>query len=329
MGENEKSAPEALREAVVEILATLDRDGHVDCGWDDVEVAALRAAHQRPGAYGDVDDDRLAEARSAQVAHENACAALREAGVEFDTVADGIRKLREQRRDDLVEHARHETDLLRRARKAEAAGGVGLLRRACKAARKLPGHEGPYGLAVHQADVVVMFDRLIAEAEAQPAEGIDTRGLYGKFFIARVDGRDKPGEKHAGCDYFVLDLTHDKHALPAIRAYARDCKAERPQLSADLMAKYGAAEEPEQHQGVGEEQGCPTRTQAASAEGRAPVATSPTPPSQPKREPQEGDDVLRRCVEELGMRYETEGGIPPDHCWFDAAFLVLLRRALR
>lgn len=93
MGENEKSAPEALREAVVEILATLDRDGHVDCDWDDVEVAALRAAHARPGSYGDVDDDRLAEARSAQVAHENACAALREAGVEFDTVADGIRHM--------------------------------------------------------------------------------------------------------------------------------------------------------------------------------------------------------------------------------------------
>jgi len=38
------------------------------------------------------------------------------------------------------------------------------------------------------------------------------RGLYGKFFVHRVDGRDAAGGDKAGADYFVLDLTHDKYA---------------------------------------------------------------------------------------------------------------------
>lgn len=80
----------------------------------------------------------------------------------------------------------------------------------------------------------------------------DKRGLYGKFRIERADGRDARGEKHDGCDYFVLDLTHDKHAKAAIRAYAHDCREERPQLSRDLIAKVGAEPSPEpQRAGAG------------------------------------------------------------------------------
>jgi len=63
-----------------------------------------------------------------------------------------------------------------------------------------------------------------------------TRGLYNKFIVRRTDGSDAPGEKHDGCTYFVLDLEHDKHALPALRAYARSCESTHPQLARDLIA---------------------------------------------------------------------------------------------
>ena len=60
------------------------------------------------------------------------------------------------------------------------------------------------------------------------------RGIYHKFNVTRTDGSSEPGGKHEGCRYFVLDLDHDKHAAPALRAYAESCAAEFPQLAADL-----------------------------------------------------------------------------------------------
>ena len=62
------------------------------------------------------------------------------------------------------------------------------------------------------------------------------RGLYGKYHVERVDGSSEPGGKHEHCNYFVLDLTHDKHALPALEAYALSCQDEYPLLAQDLMA---------------------------------------------------------------------------------------------
>ena len=35
----------------------------------------------------------------------------------------------------------------------------------------------------------------------------------------------------------MLDLTHDKYAAPALRAYAEHCQAEYPALADDLFAK--------------------------------------------------------------------------------------------
>ena len=67
--------------------------------------------------------------------------------------------------------------------------------------------------------------------------GDRTRGLYGKFYIERTDGKSAPGEKHDGCEYFVLDMTHDKYAVPALRAYAEHCEAEYPLLASDLYDK--------------------------------------------------------------------------------------------
>ena len=65
------------------------------------------------------------------------------------------------------------------------------------------------------------------------------RGLYNKFDVERTDGGSEPGEKHQGCEYFVLDLDHDRHALPAIQAYADSCKAEYPKLAVDILRRAG------------------------------------------------------------------------------------------
>ena len=62
-------------------------------------------------------------------------------------------------------------------------------------------------------------------------------GLYGKFNVTRADGSSGPGEKHENCEYFVLDLIHDPHALPALRVYATFCAADYPALAKDLHAK--------------------------------------------------------------------------------------------
>jgi hypothetical protein len=60
-------------------------------------------------------------------------------------------------------------------------------------------------------------------------------GLYNKYCVTRNDETDKIGEKHHGCQYFVLDLTHDPHAKSAILAYARACRETHPALSKDLQ----------------------------------------------------------------------------------------------
>lgn len=68
------------------------------------------------------------------------------------------------------------------------------------------------------------------------------RGLYAKFNVSRTDGSSAPGGKHDGCDYFVLDVTHDKHAPAALAAYAASVAATYPQLASDMRARWGLAE---------------------------------------------------------------------------------------
>jgi hypothetical protein len=73
------------------------------------------------------------------------------------------------------------------------------------------------------------------------------RGLYrneeghlGKFRVERTDGRDARGERHYGCEYFVLDLTHDEHARRAALAYADSCEADGyAHLASDLRLLVG------------------------------------------------------------------------------------------
>ena len=67
--------------------------------------------------------------------------------------------------------------------------------------------------------------------------GDKTRGIYEKFIVHRTDGEHESCRKHDGCEYFVLDLSCDDHARPAIMAYARSCKADYPLLAADLLKK--------------------------------------------------------------------------------------------
>lgn len=62
-------------------------------------------------------------------------------------------------------------------------------------------------------------------------------GLYKKFNVTRTDGSSEPGGKHEYDDYFVLNLTTDKYALPAIAAYAKACANEFPVLANDLRTK--------------------------------------------------------------------------------------------
>lgn len=72
------------------------------------------------------------------------------------------------------------------------------------------------------------------------------RGIYGKFKIERTDGQSARGRKHEMCSYFVLDLTHDPHAIPAILAYAESCEADFPRLAVDLRTRarrFGPKEE--------------------------------------------------------------------------------------
>ena len=66
-------------------------------------------------------------------------------------------------------------------------------------------------------------------------------GLLGKFHVERTDGRSAKGEKHDGCDYFVLDLTHDPLAFPAIAAYEQAARiAGYEALADDLIVKLVA-----------------------------------------------------------------------------------------
>lgn len=70
--------------------------------------------------------------------------------------------------------------------------------------------------------------------------GDKNRGLYEKFTVTRNDGSSEPGGKHHGCEYFVLDLTHDKHAAAALLACAHSCAAEYPLLASDILSLLDA-----------------------------------------------------------------------------------------
>ena len=68
------------------------------------------------------------------------------------------------------------------------------------------------------------------------------QGLFGKFHVSRLDGRDAPGGDRHGARYFVIDLDNDPHATPALRAYAEACEDDYPLLAQDLLAQIDRIE---------------------------------------------------------------------------------------
>jgi hypothetical protein len=64
-------------------------------------------------------------------------------------------------------------------------------------------------------------------------------GIIEKFFPpVRLDGTSAAGEKHDGCDYWILDLSHDRFALPALANYRYWVKLNGyDALAADLDVK--------------------------------------------------------------------------------------------
>lgn len=62
------------------------------------------------------------------------------------------------------------------------------------------------------------------------------RGLnMAKFRVERTDPEAQA--RHVGCEFFVLDLTHDTFAHAAIMAYAEACQLDYPLLALDLRNK--------------------------------------------------------------------------------------------
>lgn len=67
------------------------------------------------------------------------------------------------------------------------------------------------------------------------------KGLYGKFRVSRVDGRDRPGGDREDAGYFVLDYVHDPYARAALEAYADACEEEYPFLARDIRGLLGGS----------------------------------------------------------------------------------------
>lgn len=95
------------------------------------------------------------------------------------------------------------------------------------------------GKEVSEGDALITASKEHALPERDTSKPVERQGLFHKFNVQRVDGSDKEGGKHHGCAYFVLDLDHDQHAAAALRAYAHSCKNTHPELSADLVERYG------------------------------------------------------------------------------------------
>lgn len=65
-----------------------------------------------------------------------------------------------------------------------------------------------------------------------------------KFYVRRGHFEEIGGQttfvdalKHRDCDYYVLDLVHDKFSKPALTAYADACEQEYPKLAADIRVR--------------------------------------------------------------------------------------------
>lgn len=79
-------------------------------------------------------------------------------------------------------------------------------------------------------------------AGAPPAGAAEPpAGLYGKFYVSRVDGRDRPGGDREDAEYFVLDTAHDPHARNALYAYRVSCFKAYPDLAGGIYDRLHAS----------------------------------------------------------------------------------------
>jgi hypothetical protein len=60
--------------------------------------------------------------------------------------------------------------------------------------------------------------------------------LQQKYYVDRIDERDRAGKDRVDSKYFVLDYIHDPYSIPALEAYASACYKEFPNLSEEIRA---------------------------------------------------------------------------------------------
>lgn len=63
--------------------------------------------------------------------------------------------------------------------------------------------------------------------------------MFGKYWVSRVDGRDRPGGDKDNARYFVLDYVNDKFAREAMLYYACHCYKEMPVFAASILQQLG------------------------------------------------------------------------------------------
>lgn len=68
-----------------------------------------------------------------------------------------------------------------------------------------------------------------------PSKPDTEQGLYEKYRVYRTDGLDNVGGPRADDKYFVLNLTRDPHAKPAMAAYAASVNPTHAILSTDMI----------------------------------------------------------------------------------------------
>lgn len=89
--------------------------------------------------------------------------------------------------------------------------------------------------------ITIGMDRPVTDLpDPNPNLSLTEQGLVGKYRVQRVDGSDRPGGKHHGCRYFVLDMDHDPFAPTALGVYAAICEKQYPALAVDLRERLGA-----------------------------------------------------------------------------------------
>ena len=58
--------------------------------------------------------------------------------------------------------------------------------------------------------------------------------LQQKYYVERIDARDRAGGDRVDSKYFVLDYVNDPYSLPALEAYAQACSKDFPNLSQEI-----------------------------------------------------------------------------------------------